>query len=296
MKYGVSRMLTCSMILASLAIGAREGWAQGSLSRLTESVRTPSAPSAEDEPSSHDPKRRDRSSHRNDHYDDDDDDNALGKLLLWSTAIAITAPIWAPIKIADDDYSSAGYFPEYPFQHGIDGYMMIDPWIPTEPFTYTLQARTEYADDFDGLSRIGTHFLFDTTTRFGIDSEVNYWRESLGGGLHDDLWTGDVNVVFRFAQTEWMQMRTGIGVNWLADDGGSDFGINFTYHGDFFPVDPWIISAEFDLGGLGDETLFHGRFTTGLHWHRAEVFVGYDYYEVDKTDLSGFISGVRIWY
>jgi len=283
------------MILVNVAIAPRETSAQGSLSRLTESVRTPSQPSpSSPEDESHERERRKRSSHRHDH--DDDDHDGLSKLFWKTTAIALTAPIWAPIKIADDDYSSAGYFPEYPFQHGIDGYMMIDPWIPSEPFTYSLQVRTEYANDFDSISRIGTHFLFDTTTRFGIDGEVNHWRESLGAGLHDELWTGDMNVVFRFAQTARMQMRTGFGVNWLAAGGHSDFGFNFTYRGDFFPVEPWIVSAEVDFGSLGDETLLHGRFTTGLQWHRAEVFVGYDYYEVDQTELSGFITGLRIWY
>ena len=297
MIYGGTRIAACLMILVGLAFATRESHAQGSLSRLSQSVRAPSAPSASspDDDSSHEREHKKRSSHRHDHYDDHDD-NSLGNLFWKATALAITAPIWAPIKIAGDDYSSAGYFPEYPFQDGISGYMMIDPWIPTEPFAYTIQVRSEYADDFDSISRMGTHILFDTTTRFGIDSEVNYWRESLGAGLHDDLWTGDINAVFRFAQTERMQMRTGIGLNWLADDIGSDFGFNFTYHGDFFPVDPWIISAEVDLGSLGDETLIHGRITTGLHWHRAEIFVGYDYYKVDQTELSGLISGLRIWY
>jgi len=174
--------------------------------------------------------------------------------------------------------------------------MMIDPWVPSEPFAYSLRARTEYADDFDSISRIGTRILFDTTTRFGVDSEVNYWRESLAVGQHDDLWTGDANLVFRFAQSEWMQVRTGLGVNWLADEVGTELGFNFTYQGDFFPAQPWIISAEIDLGSLGDETLVHGRVTTGLQWHRAEVFIGYDYYEVDQTELSGFVSGLRLWF
>jgi hypothetical protein len=45
---------------------------------------------------------------------------------------------------------------------------------------------------------IGTRILIDTKTRLGVDSEVNYWHESLGSGQHDDLWTGDANRVFRF--------------------------------------------------------------------------------------------------
>ncbi len=173
---------------------------------------------------------------------------------------------------------------------------MLAPRLPVEPSGYSLQARTEHAGDFDRISRIGTRILFDTKTRFGIDSEVNRWSESLGDGQDDDLWTGDANLVFRFAQSLRVQMRTGLGMNWLADETGSDLGFNFTYGGDFFPKKPWVISAEVDLGTLGDETLTHARLTTGWQWRGAEVFIGYDYYEVDQTELNGFLSGIRLWF
>lgn len=299
MERGRTRLLVWMLIAASLFVPTQRLLAQGLLSTLSESVRTPSAsePSADESTSN---RKSGKRWHLADsdykHGDDNDSDNWFGLLLVGGAVVAVTAPIWMPIKIASDDYSSAGYFPEYPYQHGIGGYMMIDPWVPSEPFTYSLQTRAEFADNFSGISRIGTHLLFDTTTRFGIESEVNHWRESLGIGQHDDLWTGDANLVFRFAQSEWMQMRTGLGMNWLADDIGTDLGFNFTYQGDFFPADPWIISAELDLGSLGDETLVHGRVTTGLHWHRAEVFIGYDYYKIDRTELSGFVSGLRLWF
>jgi hypothetical protein len=293
MERGSANVVFCVATLASILLLPTEVSAQGELQQLRADVRTPSAPK-EDKSSS----RKTRAS-CNHSYDcgcyDNDDDNWFGSLFWKAGAFVVAAPIWIPITLAEDDYSYTGYFPEYPYQHNIDGYMMIDPWIPSEPFEYSFQARTEYADNFSGVSRIGTRLLLDTTTRFGIDSEVNYWRESLGIGQHDNLWTGDANLVFRFAQSERMQMRTGLGMNWLADDIGTDLGFNFTYQGDFFPADPWIISTEFDLGTLGDETLVHGRVTAGLHWHRAEVFIGYDYYEVDQTELSGFVSGLRLW-
>lgn len=88
--------------------------------------------------------------------------------------------------------------------------MMIDPWLPNEPFVFAIQARSEYSTDFDDLSRIGARVLFDTSTRFGIDTEANYWSEQLATGGHDQLWTGDMNLVFRFAQSDWLQMRTGL--------------------------------------------------------------------------------------
>ena len=292
------RVVTCLLIFASLLLEPGTVSAQGELSQIQQSASTPSAPARNSANSSS--SRSKKRSNRD--YSDDCGDELFNELFgeLFITALVVTcaAPFYLPPKMAQDDYRSAGYFADYPYQPGVHGNMMIDPHVPVEPSAYSFQLRTEYADDFDSISRIGTRVLFDTRTRLGIDSEFNYWRESLdaGAGQYDDLWTGDANLVFRFVQTPSVQMRTGIGLNWMADDQGNNQGFNFTYQGDFFPWKPWVVSAELDLGSLGDETLLHGRITTGLQWKRAEVFVGYDYYEVDQTELRGFVSGLRWWF
>lgn len=286
------RAMKCMFIITSLLLAPRNASAQGALSQIREDVRTQSSQSkSSEEKSASRHKNRKRCNHS--YGCDCEDDSLFGSLLGKALFYAVGSPFWAPPKMVKDDYSSAGYFSEYPYQDGIDGYMMIVPWLPLEPSSYSLQARTEYGDDFDSVSRIGSRILLDTTTRFGVDSEVNYWRESIGSGRYDDLWTGDANLVFRFAQSTRLQMRTGLGMNWIADDLGSDIGFNFTYQGDFFPRKPWVISAELDLGRIGEATLCHGRITTGVQWRRAEVFIGYDYYELGTTELNGLASGLR---
>jgi hypothetical protein len=50
----------------------------------------------------------------------------FGQVLIFTAG----APFWIPPKLAHDDYSAAGYFPDYPYQDGIAGYLMIDPWLP----------------------------------------------------------------------------------------------------------------------------------------------------------------------
>jgi hypothetical protein len=129
-----------------------------------------------------------------------------------------------------------------------------------------------------------------------LDTEANDHRESLGGGRHDQLWTGDCNVVFRFAQSPKLQMRSGLGFNWLSDRIGGEEGFNFTYSGDFFPADPWIMSGEIDWGTLGSAGLFHGRATVGVHYHRCEVYTGYDYLDIGDTQIDGLVAGLRVWY
>ena len=173
---------------------------------------------------------------------------------------------------------------------------MIEPWIPAEPYSWSLRLWGEYSDDFDSLERISGHALFETTTRFGVDASSSYLRESLAPGQHDDLWTGDANLVFRLAQSPRFQVRSGLGFNWLADEADSDFGFNFTYSSDWYPCRPWILSSEMDLGRLGSATLFHIRATAGVQLRAAELFGGYDYYDVGQSEIGGFVTGLRLWF
>ena len=91
-------------------------------------------------------------------------------------------------------------------------------------------------------------------------------------------------------------MRTGLGLNWLSDNLGSEFGFNFTYKGDLFPMDPLVISAELDLGKTGSSNLAHVRVTTGMNYRHAEIFAGYDHFRLGETEFDGFVSGLRIWF
>jgi len=134
----------------------------------------------------------------------------------------------------------------------------------------------------------------EATESLGIDTEANYRREQLAIGMHDQLRTGDANLVFRFAQSEKLQMRSGLGMNCLTDSDASDFGFNFTYGGDWMPVRPWVISADIDWGRISHATLLHGRLTTGIQVNRVEVYTGYDHFNVGNVRINSLIGGVRI--
>jgi hypothetical protein len=107
---------------------------------------------------------------------------------------------------------------------------------------------------------------------------------------------GDCNVVFRFAQGEHAQFRTGVGFNWLDDPIETNFGFNFTYGADLFPRRPWVLSGTIDWGTLGEAELFRFRTTAGVVFHGVEVYTGYEYLDIDTTQMSGLIGGVRIWF
>lgn len=170
------------------------------------------------------------------------------------------------------------------------------PTLPSDPYDWLFQAKTAYAENFGRFGRVDTTFQIEGAHRFGIDAEFNYWRDSVISGKTRDFWTGDANLMFRFAQNEWLQTRAGFGGAWLEDAVNSDYGFNFTYKADLFIRDPFILSGELDWGTLGDESLFHPRITLGAQWHRAELFIGADYFDIGPTQATSMIAGGRFWY
>lgn len=292
------RSLILALVLAPLAYGGE------TLSSLRDDVRT----ERPDSPDS--PRERDRDRDRNDCDDDNvwgsDDDcdecsssdsnNALWGLL----GLAITSPFWGPAAMIGDTYDDPGYFAHYPHQYDC-GYMLIDPVEaiglegPCEPYSLAARFRSEFGTAFDNLDWIGGRVQFDTRWRLGLESDFRYVREDSDAG-RDDLWLGDANVLFRFAQSEHWQFRTGLGTSFLSDRVGSDFGFNFTYMADWQPCRPFVFSAELDLGWLGEASLVHFRTTGGITLGFSECFVSYDLYDIGSTQIQGLVAGVQVWY
>jgi hypothetical protein len=193
--------------------------------------------------------------------DDFEDDGSLFCLALG----AVAAPIWCPRLLIGDTTLDPGYFLRYPFRRGHPGFVSEYEHEDTRDRYWVARSRLEYASNFDSVYQLGGQVLLDTAIRFGFDTEARRLHEPLPGE-DDSLWMGDTNLVYRFAQSERVQMRTGAGMNWFVDQTDDAFGFNFTYSGDFFPCDPWIVSTELDLGWLGESRLVHGRTTLGWHY------------------------------
>jgi hypothetical protein len=273
--------------------------AADTLGGLREDVRTPSSSTPDSHPT------RDR-----DDYDDsdywsndrchDDASDESDQDMVGLVGLALTAPFWGPGMAIGDDFSQPGYFAHYPHQYDC-GYMLIDPVEalglegPAEPHAWAVRARGELGTGFDDIDWIGGRVQLDTRWRLGLESDFRYVREDLDAG-RDDLWLGDANLLFRFAQSEHWQFRTGLGCNFLADRIGSDFGFNFTYTADWQPVRPLVLAAELDLGWLGHATVVHVRTTVGANLGVTEAFVGYDLYDVGSTQIQGLVAGVQFWY
>ncbi len=220
-----------------------------------------------------------------------DENGFLGAVVVMGAAA--TSPIWFPMALLDDDYSKGCRFPCSPYD-GTSGYLIRD--YSPNPRLWSARLDAEYVNDFDGLEQLGGHLLLDTASRFGLDASASQFEEGLGRGCRDRLWLGDANLVFRFAQSEWAEFRTGLGVNWLDDCQGDDLGFNFTYGADFFPRKPWVISSAIDAGTLGHAGLFRFRATGGVVFHGVEVYTGYEYLDIERTHSNSLLAGLRFWF
>lgn len=170
---------------------------------------------------------------------------------------------------------------------------------PAEPdLTQSWSARTtfEYGFKRDGLDRRGIGILAERIEGIGIDFKWDSYREDLGGGDSDELHISDLNLMYRLVDSERCLIRAGIGMNFLGDAFGTETGINFTSKVELFPVQPFVLSGELDLGTIGDAEMFHGALKAGLMLDRFELFGGYDYRDIGGVKLKGPMAGLNIWF
>jgi len=255
-----------------------EGW----LDLIRSDVRS-APPQSEPERS---PRRR--------HHGDHDEPSFYGEFYGDFLMFAFTSPFWGPHAALDDDFDNQLLFPRFPYDNTL-GYMDVAPWA-SRPRRWSVRLRADYGDAFGGLQRVGGHLLLSTAARWGLDTEMTHLWERLPGGERDELWLGDFNVCYRFAQSERMQWRTGIGFNWLDDPAATDYGFNFTYGVDCFPKQPWVLSATLDWGTLGRAEQFRFRSSAGVLIRGAETYIGYEYLDIDRTQINSLLAGVRVWF
>ena len=152
----------------------------------------------------------------------DDDCDALGDDLAPLVGEALLAPFVVPPLALGDDYQTTSLFPRFPYAYGQPGFLWLDragddDSEPRGGRNWSVRADVEDGYDFRGVNRLGTRLVFDTTSRFGIATDWDFFTQRLPCGCYDELTLGDANLTFRFAQSEWMQMYAGLGGRVMPD-------------------------------------------------------------------------------
>ena len=222
----------------------------------------------------------------------------------------------------DEYYDYNGYFLRAPYWDDGEGYMSMATWVPgpqievettqdgdyligPSTVTQTVPARSrsaalrltaEYGHDMENVHKPSVYALLSTRWRFGLESGWTYFREqSENQAIADQLYIGDINVIHRFAQSENIQMRSGMGLRLMPGEDRVDLGFNFTYGMDIYPTNPLVFSAGVDIGNLGMAFLLHWRAHMGVVFWGLEIFAGGDGWLIGDVSISGLSGGLRLW-
>ncbi|MSR64047.1 MAG: hypothetical protein EXS08_16620 [Planctomycetes bacterium] len=236
-------------------------------------------------------------------YDDDYDwedalfeaveDDWFGENVGGAFAFLVLLPFRGPREgLADEGFAPAR-FQEYPGRRG-PGYWLAPEDVHVDK-RWSFRPRAELGSDFDDLERTGLALELEHENRFGLDLAWSRFREDLGA-VTDELDLADANLVFRFAQGPRAAFRAGLGVNYLNDSFGEDYGFNSTYAATFLPAERVTLGFEGDLGTLGDATLRHVRASLGFVLERFELYAAYDAWGLDSAELDSFSLGLRAWF
>lgn len=187
-------------------------------------------------------------------------------------------------------------FAPYPYAEGTPGIVFPTGWQNTTPYPFSARLAFEYGDDFDVLGRFAGAGMFESATGWGLDAAGHVYVEQLESNETNDLFIGEIDVLYRFFQTERTQWRAGVGMNYFEDTIDNTSGVKFTLRADYFPVNPLILSGEVEGGTLGHTSTFHTRASIGFNINQAEFFTGYDYRSIGSVHIEGPMLGVQFWY
>lgn len=242
-------------------------------------------------------RKENKSSNNNNHRHHSKNSNSgdysfLGEIFGPIIFYTIVSPYYLPHHYWDEGFSEPIYFQPYPYYLNNPGYL-ID--YETE-FTKkgAIDISSEYKIYRDSVFGVGLNFNLRSNFRVEIQGDFNYLEEKLDNGNTDSLYLGNVNVLFRFAQNPYLLMRSGIGLNFL-NDTEDEYGFNYTYSLDVFPVKPLFLSARIDLGGLGSAGFVRFRTAIGFIYKRLEANIGIETYNIGDASLVGLTGGLK-WY
>ena len=226
---------------------------------------------------------------------DDDDSGDLALLVLGGIAAAVagTAPVWVPRWLLEEE-SEPGFFFEYPYYEQRWQYLDLGQHPAEGATVWGATITGDYSTDGD-IDRAATRITFDSTSRFGFESEFNHLWGTLEDRPWDEMQTGDAHVLWRFAQHPCVQFRAGLGFRWLTDELDTNYGFSGHYGVEIQPVRPLAISLQVEGGTLRHDPFLHGRMTLGLLWKRTELFAGFDYLQIDELESAGPVAGLRLW-
>ena len=135
--------------------------------------------------------------------------------------------------------------------------------------------------------------------RLELSTRADWWFD-VAEGSNDRAWMNTTNLVYRFAQSQRVDLRTGAGLRYYKLD-DPRFGLDLLYGIDVYGRRPIVFRVELHAGILGDAGFGQARATLGGMIGRVELYAGYDHTYLSDgqgagAKIGGPIAGVRAWF
>jgi hypothetical protein len=233
---------------------------------------------------------------------------AAGALIFYALAVPWTVP---HLAAEPDGWTSATY-ERYPYADGARSAVRIGPSdeaiengaiAPPRARDVALQLTADESYLVTNLWRTSIAGRLQLPGRMELDSTWSIYFEPIQGGTTDVAAMGTTHAAFRFAQSEAVQLRTGLGLRTWTGPDGTKTGFDASYGFDIYWARPLLTSVTLDFGNLGSAFVFQVRGTIGVTLDRVELFGGYDHVAMKNLDdsrlgvgLGGPVVGARFWF
>jgi hypothetical protein len=250
------------------------------------------------------------SSSTSDTSDDTDgsgEGSVMGAFVFRALMVPWSIPYYA---IEDDETVSHDFsFQPYPYAAGAPGYLKraeppvllaaegdevapaVSPPVTRKVVAGQLRFEESYLTSAlfrtGGLARLLLPYRLELDTEWSLFADPNA-RTARYAGL------GAAHLGIRFAQSEHVIFRTGIGSRHWIDAQGAEYGADLLYGVDVFWGRPVTTTLEGDVGFVGEAFVGRVRGTVGATLGPVEVFAGYDHVGILGDGLGAALGGPLI--
>jgi hypothetical protein len=233
-----------------------------------------------------------------------------GALVLY----VLVAPWVGPHVALEPNDRGTAVFESFPYAHGSRGLLRYREPTPTEGLdgepeneasvqpppppgkSVAGQVRAEGGYVLGGVYRGALGGRLMLPGRLELDANVNGLMDPVENGGVDRATFGNAHVAVRFAQSEQVQFRTGLGYQQFADQYGVEPGIDFLYGFEAQLGAHLILSVSGNLGSAGHALVGQIRGSLGVMLDRFEIYAGYDHISIGDVPLGGPAAGIRAWF
>ncbi|HSI04694.1 MAG TPA: hypothetical protein VLC93_09470, partial [Myxococcota bacterium] len=177
-----------------------------------------------------------------------------------------------------------------------------DDWA-TGGQSWAAQASLDGASIDGNTLRLRPRFRLFTPSRFELDAESSIYREELGARDRIELdrdvdWmtVSTMHAAIRFAQSQAVQFRIGIGPRLMTTPDAAFMGWDLSYGFEAFPFRPVILAGSASMGTVGQAFVTELRGSVGFVVSAVEIMVGGERLQIGDTVLAGPTAGVRVWF